>query len=123
MSAAKVSCPFRVRPKQGLPPVGRGRLSLEQSPVAQPLDQPAQVPGVQSQLPAQLAGGRLVAVGELVEQADLRQGEPAAQQPFVEDADAAGVEAIEPSHRIDGRHRGRRHVVNVNYSVAVVKYW
>ena len=49
-------------------------------------------------------------MGDLVEQTDLGEGEAAAEQLFVEHADAAGVGAVEAAHRVDLAGQWRSHV-------------
>ena len=75
-----------------------GRDGLDQAVVAQGTQDPAEIARVEPEVAAELGGGRAVAVRQLVEHARLGEGERAAGQTFVQEADLPRVEAVEAPH-------------------------
>jgi multidrug efflux pump subunit AcrA (membrane-fusion protein) len=87
----------------------RGRLD-DQLARLEAAQDAAEIARVHSQILGELAGGRLVALRELVEHARLGEGERAFEPAFLQHADALGVEAVEAPHRGDaGLDLGSRH--------------
>ncbi len=84
-----------------LPRIGLGRGALDQAALLELLQQPAEIAGVEAEIAREVGGGQAVAMRQFVEHARLGQREGAFQQPFVEQPDLAGVEAVEGPHGID----------------------
>src|SRR6185503_1400772 len=87
----------------------------------------AQVARVEAEVPAEVGGRRLPALGQLVEDADLGEGEGAPEEALLQDADLAGVEPVEPADGGDLLPGGLGHgppspAESVNQSVDRVKY-
>src|SRR5712691_13284792 len=68
------------QPQQGLPAIGLASLLLDDAALLERAEDPAQVAGVEAQLGAEGGSGGLRAVGELVDNAPLGQGERAVPQ-------------------------------------------
>jgi hypothetical protein len=60
-----------------------------------------QIAGVQVERAGQLGGGGALAVGQLVQHADLGERERTAQIAVLQDANAAGIQAIEAPDGVD----------------------
>src|SRR5262245_56556805 len=112
-----------------LPPVIRRARPLDEALPLEAPEDPAQVAGVEPQVAAERAGGETVAMGELVEDAGLGEGERAPDQSLVEDADPLGVEAIEAPDAGDApleRTLGHGHLLKlpamVEHVLDYVKY-
>ena len=107
-------------------PIAAAAASRYQLPLPESAKDPAQIPGIDSKLAADLGGGGLFAVGQLVENADLGKREGALQMSGAEDPDAAGVEPVEAADGGNGRRAWQavRIVIfaKVNYILASVKY-
>ena len=78
------------------------RLADDQALLFERAQYAAEVASVQAQILADFDGRGLVPVGEFVENANFGEGKGAAQQPFLENTDLPGVEAVEVSHESDG---------------------
>ena len=78
--------------------VVRRTRSADESPTLEPLEEPAQVAGVEPELGGDLGRGGRGAVGELEQHAPFGEGEGGVEVSLVEYADEAGVEPVEPPH-------------------------
>src|SRR5919201_5542056 len=76
-------------------------LALEPAALLEAAHDPAQISGVDAKLAAQVGGRCFRAVRKLVEHARLRQRQRAVQQAFLENADLARVEPVEPADALD----------------------
>jgi hypothetical protein len=94
--------------QQPLPPVGGRRTLGDQPLLAKTLQDAAEVPRIELERGGEVGRRRLLAMRQLVQHADLGETERALEMALAENADLAGVEAIEPPHRFDRRRR-RRH--------------
>ena len=88
--------------QQLLAPVALGPPSLEQAAFEEAAQDAAQITQVQVELAGQLAGGGVLAVGQLVQHAHLGQREGTVQVVAPQDADAPGIQTIEAAHGIHG---------------------
>jgi hypothetical protein len=92
----------------------RDRAAHELAPLELRED-PAQISRVEREAGADLRGGRLVAMRELVEHAAFRQRERALEPAFVQKSDLAGVETVEGANGFDGLVHGRSPGTNLNH--------
>ena len=79
-------------------------VAFDQAAFLEPLQKAAEIAGVQAEIADERARGRILPMGELVEDAGLGQREGALEQPLLEHADAPGIEAVEAP---DGGDAGR----------------
>src|SRR5439155_13658893 len=124
--------PAAGQPQEVRPAVGRRGPPVDEAALAQAAQDAAQVAGVQPQLLAELGGAGPLAVGQLVEDARLRERERALQQAFLQHADPPGIEPVEAPRGLHaplqapsghGRLRPRGQVgATVNYLADEVKY-
>src|SRR5262249_44622929 len=84
-----------------LPPVGGERLAGDQAAVFKVLHDAAEVARIEAQLAADLLGGQVVPVRELIDHPCLAQRVGAFVNVLVEHADLAGIGAVEGPHRGD----------------------
>ena len=103
--------PSRVRRSRLWRAVGRTTASRPIRPLRfEAAQDAAQIAGVEPEIAAEVGGGRRLAVGQLVEHAQLGQRERAVEVAVAERADLAGVEAVEGA---DGVDRGCGHDVDI----------
>src|SRR6185437_4413884 len=88
--------------KEGLAGIVAGALAGDELAAAEVAENAAQVAGVEVEIAGEVRGAGGIAVGELVQDANLGEGEVAFEMGFVEDVDAPGIEAVEPADGIDG---------------------
>jgi hypothetical protein len=81
--------------KRGSPAVGAGRQGLDEAALLERPKGSTEVAAVEVEGKSDLAGGWLLAVRELEEDAGFGERERAAQMLVAEGADAGGVEAVE----------------------------
>jgi hypothetical protein len=79
----------------------RRRLADDQPGFREAAQDAAEIAGVEPELLAELGRRRSVPLRDLVDDARLGQREPAAEQPFLEHADPARVEAREAADPVD----------------------
>jgi len=82
-----------------LPAIRKDRFAGDQPVLIEFLDDAAEVPGIKTQFGADLLGRRVFPVRKLVEDARLAQRQRAFQEPLVENAELAGIEAVESANR------------------------
>ncbi len=99
--------------RQAPTPVGRVRPDGDQAVVLQPGQDPAEVPGVQTETVAQLADRGAVRT-DLVQDPRHPEGAAGAQERLVEHADALGVRAVEPAQGRGGGVLGDHSLTLVN---------
>jgi hypothetical protein len=86
-----------------LPAVGTRPLLDDHPALREAAQDAAEIAGVEAELAADLARGRLVAMGDFIKDARLRQRERARRKALLQHADALRIEAVEPPHRRDAR--------------------
>jgi len=82
-----------------LPPIRGQRLAGDQVVLIEILDNPAEVARIETKFDPDLFRGQVFAGGEFVQHPRLAQRERTFQQLLVENAELAGVEAVEGAHR------------------------
>ena len=92
--------------QQALAPVGGGWRAREQAVALEALQDAAEIAGIELQFAAELGGGEAGALGQFVEHARLGEREAALQQAFLQGADGARVEAVEPADGGDAMREG-----------------
>src|SRR4051794_8180832 len=81
-----------------LPSIDPRPLLHDQAAAGEVAQHAAEIAGVEAELPADLTGGRVIAMQDLVQHTRLRQRERAVGESVLQHADALRVEAIEPAH-------------------------
>jgi hypothetical protein len=64
-------------------------------------EEPAEIGGIESERRGEIGGARSGLMGDFEEHTGLRQRKWRVEQAFTEQADAAGVEAIESAHHLN----------------------
>ena len=100
------AAPLAGEGENGAAAVDGGLAALHERALFEGAEHAAQVSGVEAERLHDGGGRRTLLVGELIQHANLGQRELALQEPFVQDADFAGVEAVEVSNRGDAGVEG-----------------
>jgi len=93
--------------QQALPGIQRAGGAPDQAALLEALQKAAEITGIEAEIAHQRARGGIFPMGQLIKDPGLGQGEGAPEQPLLEHADPAGVEAVEaPDGGDPGRQRG-----------------
>ena len=82
-----------------LPAIRKDRFAGDQAVLIEFLDDAAEVAGIKTQFGADLLCRRVFSVRKFVENPCLAQRERAFQEPLIENAELAGIEAVESTNR------------------------
>ena len=97
--------------ERGLAPVLFPGRPLQQFLFLKPREDAAEIAGIEAQRLHEVAGGQAVAMRQLIEHPPFAEGERAFQEMLVEQADDAGVVAVEEADLGDGAVEGFGHGV------------